>query len=85
MLLRHIGERLLGLAKEPAEQAPETTRLERAIPGLGRPVGAARTTRLTPMVPAAPATFSTTTGWPSGARIRSAMIRARISAGPPGP
>src|SRR5215468_1531125 len=35
------------------------------------------------MLPAAPLTFSMTTGCPSGARIRSAMTRASVSIGPP--
>src|SRR5215472_876514 len=37
------------------------------------------------MVPDAPATFSITTDWPSGARIPSATMRARMSVVPPGP
>src|SRR3954465_7436397 len=45
--------------------------------------GAARTTRLTPMLPPAPVTFSTTTVWPRLFVIRSAMIRAIVSVGPP--
>ena len=36
------------------------------------------------MVPPAPPTFSTTTVWPSGARMRSAMMRAVVSVEPPG-
>src|SRR5262249_19712556 len=39
------------------------------------PSGAARTTRETPMVPPAPPTFSTITGWPSDTRMRSEKIR----------
>ena len=35
------------------------------------------------MLPAAPATFSTITGWPSEVFMRSAMIRASTSTGPP--
>jgi hypothetical protein len=48
------------------------------------PSGAARATRPTPRLPAAPATFSTITGWPSDVFMRSAMIRANTSTGPPG-
>src|SRR5262249_12002184 len=47
--------------------------------------GAARATRPTPIVPDAPATFSITTDWPSGPRIPSATMRARMSVVPPGP
>ena len=47
------------------------------------PSGAARATRPTPMLPEAPATFSMMTGWPSDARMRSAMTRAPVSSGPP--
>jgi hypothetical protein len=36
------------------------------------------------MVPLAPLKVSTTTGWPSGPCIASAMIRASVSVGPPG-
>ncbi len=36
------------------------------------------------MLPPAPAWFSTTTGWPSGARIASATTRAMTSVEPPG-
>src|SRR5918992_5902722 len=36
------------------------------------------------MLPAAPARFSTTTGWPSGAWARSASKRAKMSVEPPG-
>ena len=36
------------------------------------------------MVPAAPPTFSTITGWPSVARMRSAKMRPSVSVGPPG-
>ena len=35
------------------------------------------------IVPLAPVTFSTTTVWPSGARIASATMRASVSVGPP--
>jgi hypothetical protein len=35
------------------------------------------------MMPEAPARFSTTPGWPSGARSRSAMSRAVMSDAPP--
>src|SRR5436190_1235229 len=35
------------------------------------------------MLPPAPATFSSTTGWPSSARIRSATTRPTVSVGPP--
>src|SRR5438067_6233807 len=35
------------------------------------------------MLPAAPVMFSTTTGWPSDTRIRSATMRAATSVGPP--
>src|SRR6266850_2988728 len=48
------------------------------------PSGAARAMRATPIVPPAPPTFSTTTVWPSGARMRSAMMRAAVSVEPPG-
>ena len=48
-----------------------------------KPSGAARTTRPTPIEPAAPATFSTTKDWPSDSFMRSASIRASVSAGPP--
>ena len=47
------------------------------------PSGAARATRPVPRLPPAPATFSTTIGWPSAARIGSAMMRAMVSDGPP--
>src|SRR5882672_7268420 len=40
--------------------------------------------RPTPIVPPAPPTFSTTTVWPRGARMRSAMMRAAVSVEPPG-
>src|SRR5262245_17930143 len=36
------------------------------------------------MLPPAPPTFSTTTGWPSGTRIASATSRAAVSVDPPG-
>src|SRR5687768_15556584 len=36
------------------------------------------------MLPAAPARFSTTIGWPSGPCARSAMRRAKMSVEPPG-
>src|SRR5687768_13531888 len=48
------------------------------------PSAGARTTSLAPMLPAAPARFSTTTGWPSGACSRSAIRRAKMSVEPPG-
>jgi hypothetical protein len=35
------------------------------------------------MLPPAPDTFSTITGWPRATRIRSLMMRAIASAGPP--
>jgi hypothetical protein len=35
------------------------------------------------MLPAAPSTFSIKTGWPSNTRMRSAMMRAMPSFGPP--
>ena len=35
------------------------------------------------MLPPAPATFSMITVWPSDVRMRSAMMRATVSAGPP--
>jgi hypothetical protein len=47
------------------------------------PSASARATRAAPVVPAAPATFSTTTCWPSVADIRSATSLATISVGPP--
>src|SRR6266850_6931668 len=47
------------------------------------PSGAARTTRPTPMLPPAPVTFSTTTVCPRLFVIRSAMMRAIVSVGPP--
>src|SRR5882672_9179525 len=40
--------------------------------------------RPTPIVPPAPPTFSTTTVWPRGTRMRSAMMRAAVSVEPPG-
>src|SRR5262245_19827564 len=48
------------------------------------PSGAARATRPTAMLPPAPPTFSMMTGCPSGARMRSAMMRAATSVEPPG-
>jgi hypothetical protein len=36
------------------------------------------------MVPAAPAAFSTMTGWPSVGRMPCAMIRPSVSVEPPG-
>ena len=42
-----------------------------------------RAARVTPIVPPAPVTFSTTTVWPSAARIRSLRARASASVGPP--
>jgi len=47
------------------------------------PSGSARTTREMPMVPPAPVTFSTMTGWPSAAFMRSPSRRAMVSGGPP--
>jgi hypothetical protein len=47
------------------------------------PSGAADATRPTPMLPPAPLTFSTMIGWPSGAFMRSARMRAMVSVGPP--
>src|SRR6266852_5248418 len=47
------------------------------------PSGAARATRPTPIVPAAPLTFSIITGCPSETCILAAMIRASVSVGPP--
>src|ERR1700680_2358456 len=47
------------------------------------PSGAARATLPTPIVPAAPLTFSTITGCPSETCILAAMIRASVSVGPP--
>src|SRR5262249_15588062 len=38
-----------------------------------------------PIVPDAPVTFSTMTGWPNDVRIGSLRIRARVSTGPPAP
>src|SRR6185295_14800911 len=48
------------------------------------PSGAARATRPTAMLPPAPPTFSITTVWPSGARMRSPRMRAAVSVEPPG-
>src|SRR6478735_4768762 len=42
-----------------------------------------RNTRVTPMVPPAPPTFSTITGWPSDAFMCSATMRATMSVMPP--
>jgi hypothetical protein len=47
------------------------------------PSGAARAARPTASEPAAPVTFSTITGWPSATFMRSAMMRAIVSDGPP--
>src|SRR6187455_2901407 len=47
------------------------------------PSGAARATRLTPVVPPAPPMFSTRIGWPSVARIDSSMVRTMVSTAPP--
>jgi hypothetical protein len=47
------------------------------------PSGAARATRPTPMVPAAPATLSTITVCPRASRNPSAITRAIVSVGPP--
>ena len=46
------------------------------------PSAVARTTRPVAMLPAAPVTFSMTTGCPSVSRMRSARMRANTSAGP---
>src|SRR5713226_7318450 len=37
------------------------------------------------MVPDAPVTFSMMTAWPSGVRMASLRLRARVSTGPPAP
>src|SRR5580698_10480396 len=47
------------------------------------PSGAARTTRPTPIVPAAPVTFSMMIDCPSTSCILAATIRASASVGPP--
>ena len=47
------------------------------------PSGAAWATRAAPIAPLAPATFSTTTGWPSAAVSRSLTMRAMVSVFPP--
>src|SRR6476659_879980 len=47
------------------------------------PSGAAWATRVAPIAPLAPATFSTMTGWPSTAVSRSLAIRAMVSVFPP--
>ena len=47
-------------------------------------IGRRRATRPTAMLPPAPPRFSITTGCPSGARMRSAMMRAATSVEPPG-
>ena len=38
---------------------------------------------MTPVVPPAPGVFSTMTGWLSGARMPSAMMRPMVSVEPP--
>src|SRR6266849_2691265 len=48
------------------------------------PSGELLATNSTPMVPAAPARFSTTTGWPNACVSRSAAKRAVMSFEPPG-
>jgi hypothetical protein len=48
------------------------------------PSGRALATAATPTLPAAPARFSITTGWPSSAPSRSAMTRESTSVDPPG-
>jgi hypothetical protein len=48
------------------------------------PSGLARATCWLPMLPEAPATFSTTTGWPILADSRSATKRAMMSGPVPG-
>ena len=48
------------------------------------PSGLARATCWLPILPLAPATFSTTTGWPSLADSRSATKRAMMSGPVPG-
>ena len=48
------------------------------------PSGLARATCWLPMLPLAPATFSTTTGWPSLGDSRSATKRAMMSGPVPG-
>jgi hypothetical protein len=40
-------------------------------------------TRLEPVMPPAPATFSTTTCWPRISLNRAAMMRPSVSTGPP--
>src|ERR1700733_3928176 len=47
------------------------------------PSAAARATRPTPIVPAAPVTFSRMIDWPSNSCILAATIRASASVGPP--
>src|SRR5436190_19402683 len=47
------------------------------------PSGEAWATRAAPIAPLAPATFSTTTGWPSAAVSRSPTTRAIVSVFPP--
>ncbi len=47
------------------------------------PSGAAFATASVPMMPEAPGRFSTTPGWPSRGRSRSATSRAVMSLAPP--
>src|SRR5258708_2202091 len=47
------------------------------------PSGAACAILFPAMVPPAPVTFSTTTVWPNARPMRSAMMRAMVSVGPP--
>src|SRR6218665_2208368 len=48
------------------------------------PSAAARATYSAPMLPPAPARFSTTMVWPSRSFIEAASVRALASVGPPG-
>ena len=47
------------------------------------PSGRARATSAVPIVPPAPVTLRTTTGWPSAAPISFCIMRATMSVGPP--
>ena len=59
-----------------------------SAPAAARPIvvpsGADFATASTPIMPPAPARFSTTTGWPSLSLMRGAMAREMRSALPPG-
>src|SRR5262249_28123942 len=66
-----LGIRLCMMAPAEALISPMTC----ASPALA--------TKSTPVTPAAPLLFSTSTGWPSSGDMRSPRLRPKMSAGPP--